>query len=154
MVQFCRESCSSRPENQVTLDHDAFQVFQIISSAAEPSFSDEENVKSVYYPEVEKLILEKVPGAHRVFIFDHTIRRTNPGAERAPVFRAHIDQTPAVAVERVGHYLPEEAEQSLSAHYRITNVWRALNELVQVTPLTFAAATSVRDEDIVGIEHR
>ncbi|PGH04876.1 hypothetical protein AJ79_06961 [Helicocarpus griseus UAMH5409] len=141
-------------ESDFTLDHDAFEALQNIPSAAEPSFTDEENIKSVYYPEVEKVILDNVPGAYRVFLFDHTIRRSTPGASRAPVIKAHVDQTPTSAAERVKYHLPEEAEQLLKGRYRIINVWRPLNGPVQATPLAFAAATSVRDEDVVGVEHR
>ena len=56
----------------------------------EHEFRDDEKVKEVYYPEVEKLLLDNVEGAKRVFIFDHTIRRSDPNAHRAPVNRAHI----------------------------------------------------------------
>jgi hypothetical protein len=36
-------------------------------------FSDPDEVKSVYYPEVERL-LKRVTGADRVLIFDHIAR--------------------------------------------------------------------------------
>ncbi|EGE79920.1 methyltransferase [Blastomyces dermatitidis ATCC 18188] len=141
-------------ESQFTLDRDAFQTIENVPSAAEPSFTDEENIKSVYYPEVEKLIFDKVPGAKRVFTFDHTIRRSHAGASRGPVLLAHVDQTPASTASRVRHHLPDEAEQLLKGRYRIINVWRPLNGPVQASPLAFAAATSVRDEDVVPVEFR
>ncbi|PGH34694.1 hypothetical protein GX50_02482 [[Emmonsia] crescens] len=141
-------------ESQFTLDHDAFQTLENIYSAAEPSFTDEENIKSVYYPEVQKLILDKAPGAKRVFIFDHTIRRSHPGAKRSPALKAHVDQTHASAESRVRYHLPEEAEQLLKGRFRIINVWRPLNGPVQASPLAFAAATSVDDEDVMPVEFR
>jgi len=103
---------------------------------------------------VEKLILEHVPGATRVLLFDHTIRRSTPGASRAPVTRVHIDQTPASAEARVRHHLPDEAEQLLRGRYRIINIWRPLNGPVVAHPLAVADSASVRDEDLVGVEHR
>ncbi|OAX84561.1 hypothetical protein ACJ72_01080 [Emergomyces africanus] len=141
-------------ESQFTLDHDAFQTLKNIHSTAEPSFTDEENIKSVYYPEVEKLILDNVPGANRVLIFDHTIRQSRPGAKRSPALKAHVDQTPASAELRVRYHLPEEAEQLIKSRYRIINVWRPLNGPVQSFPLAFATASSVRDEDVMPVEFR
>ncbi|OJD13134.1 hypothetical protein AJ78_06379 [Emergomyces pasteurianus Ep9510] len=141
-------------ESQFSLDHDAFQTLKNIQSAAEPSFTDEENIKSVYYPEVEKLILDNVPGANRVFIFDHTIRRSHPRAHRTPALKAHVDQTSASAESRVRYHLPDEAEQLVKSRYRIINVWRPLNGPVQASPLAFASAPSVHDEDVMPVEFR
>lgn len=142
-------------ESSYTLDRDAFQVLQNITSAAEPSFTDDTDIKTTYYREVEELILKHVPGAHRVLIFDHTIRRSTPHAHRQPVYRAHIDQTAASAEQRVFHHLPaREAEELVKGRYRIINVWRPLNGPVQSNPLAFASSVSVRDEDLVGVEHR
>ncbi|PGH07114.1 hypothetical protein AJ80_08052 [Polytolypa hystricis UAMH7299] len=141
-------------ETEYSLDQDAFEVLQNIPSAADPAFTDDENIQSVYYPEVEKVILENVPGAKRVFIFDHTIRRSHPGAARGPVTRTHIDQTVTSAALRVKHHLPDEAEELLKGRYRIINVWRPLNGPVQAKPLAFASSVSVRDEDLVPVEHR
>lgn len=140
-------------ESQFNLGNNAFQVATGIESA-EKDFDDDEHIKRVYYPEVEKLLLDHVPGANRVLLFDHTIRRSNPNAHRAPVTRVHIDQTPKSAEMRVRHHLPDEADQLLQGRYRIINVWRPLNGPVVASPLGFADSSSVRDEDLVGVEHR
>ncbi|EAS32449.1 methyltransferase [Coccidioides immitis RS] len=143
-------------EANFSLDRDAFQALQNVPpTKADPSFTDDANIKSVYYPEVEDLILTHVPGATRVVIFDHTIRRSNPDAPRGPVTRAHVDQTPYSAAERVKYHLPaDEAEQLLRGRYRIINVWRPLNGPVQDMPLAFASSLSVDDADLVPVEHR
>ncbi|MCJ1227689.1 hypothetical protein MMC12_004345 [Toensbergia leucococca] len=141
-------------ESSFSINTNAFQALSNISSN-EHSFSNDAAIKQTYYPEVEKLILEHVPGATRVLLFDHTIRRADPGASRAPVTRVHIDQTPAAAEARVRNHLPdEEAEQLLKGRYRIINVWRPLNGPVQSFPLGFADSTTVGDDSLVGIEHR
>lgn len=140
-------------EHIFTLDQNAFEALKDISSA-EHDFDDDAHIKKAYYPEVEKLILDNVPGANRVLLFDHTIRRANPDAKRAPVTRVHIDQTPASSEARVRHHLPDEADTLLQSRYRIINVWRPINGAVQSYPLGFADSSSVRDEDLVGIEHR
>src|SRR5271156_3083288 len=82
-------------ESEFTLDKNGFQVVK--STTAEKDFTDDEKIKKEYYKEVEDL-LKKVTGAHKVVIFDHTIRRSIPGqvdtpSQRGPVGRVHIDQT-------------------------------------------------------------
>jgi hypothetical protein len=140
-------------ESDFYLDKDAFQAIKGIPSE-EQDFLDDEHIKSTYYPEVEKLLLDNVPGAHKVTLFDHTIRRSNPNAPRAPVTRVHVDQTARSTEWRVKLHNPEEADELLKGRYRIINVWRPLNGPVQAHPLGFASAETTRDEDLVPVEHR
>ncbi|EXJ87809.1 hypothetical protein A1O1_04736 [Capronia coronata CBS 617.96] len=140
-------------ERDFNLDKDAFEAIQGVPSE-ETEFVDDEHIKKVYYPEVEKLLLDNVPGAHKVTIFDHTIRRSNPDAPRAPVTRVHVDQTGRSTEWRVKLHDPEEAEDLLKGRYRIINVWRPINGVVQAHPLGFASADTVDDEDLVPVEHR
>jgi len=140
-------------ESEFSLDKDAFQAIKGIPSQ-EKDFTDDEHIKNTYYPEIEKLILEQVPGAHKVTVFDHTIRRSNPGAPRAPVTRVHVDQTGRSTEWRVKLHDPEEADELLKGRYRIINVWRPLNGPVQAHPLGFASADTVNDSDLVPVEHR
>lgn len=140
-------------EPEFYLDKDAFQAISGISSG-EKDFTDDEHIKSVYYPEVEKLLLENVPGAHKVTLFDHTVRRTDPKASRAPVTRVHVDQTARSTEWRVRLHDPDDAEKLLQGRYRIINVWRPLNGPVQSFPLGFASADSVDDNDLIAVEHR
>jgi len=140
-------------EAEFNLDKDAFQTVSGISSE-EKEFTDDEHIKKVYYPEVEKLILEHVPGAHKVTIFDHTIRRSGPDAPRLPVTRAHVDQTSRSTEWRVKLHDPDQADELLKGRYRIINIWRPLNGPVQSHPLGFASAQTVEDEDLVPVEHR
>jgi hypothetical protein len=140
-------------EQNFTLDNNAFDTFQNIKSRlSREDFEDDDKIKRVYYPEVENLLLSNVQDAQRVLIFDHTIRR--PTGNRNPVQRVHIDQTPFSAAERVKLHLPDEAEQLLQGRYRIINVWRPLNGPVMGSPLAVADSQTVRDGDLVPIEHR
>lgn len=140
-------------ESEFDLNTHAFGTVQGVESE-EKDFNDDEHIKKVYYPEVEKLVLDNVPGANRVLLFDHTIRRSNPDAPRAPVTRVHIDQTAKSAAQRVRYHLPDEAETLLNGRYRIINVWRPLNGPVVASPLAFAASNSVPDDAVVPVEHR
>ncbi|RMD40784.1 hypothetical protein DV735_g4325, partial [Chaetothyriales sp. CBS 134920] len=142
-------------ESGFDLDKDAFQVLQKIESKM--TYKDWENdakIRSVYYPEVEKTLLDNVPGSHKVTLFDYTIRRNEPDAFRAPVHRVHVDQTARSTELRVRLHNPDEAEQLLKGRYRIINVWRPLNGPVQDNPLAFASADTVDDKDLIPIEHR
>ncbi|KAK3077087.1 hypothetical protein LTS18_011242, partial [Coniosporium uncinatum] len=124
-------------ESDFTLDNNAFATIPGVPSE-EKDFNDEAHIKQVYYPEVEKLLLENVAGAKRVLLFDHTIRRADPNAHRAPVVRVHIDQTPSSAEQRVRFHCPDEADELLKQRYRIINVWRPLNGPVVSFPLAVA----------------
>lgn len=140
-------------EQKFSLDNNAFDTIQNVPSQ-EYEFTNDEHIKKVYYPEVEKLLLDTLPGANRVILFDHTIRRSNPDAPRAPVVRVHIDQTPSSAEQRVRLHLPDEADRLLQGRYRIINVWRPLNGPVMAHPLAVADSATVRDEDLIPVEHR
>ncbi|KAB2578793.1 putative methyltransferase protein [Lasiodiplodia theobromae] len=140
-------------EQDFDLDKNSFAFIQGVESE-EKDFVDDDSIKQKYYPEVEKIILDNVPGANRVLIFDHTIRRAGPNANRAPVTRTHIDQTPVSAKMRVEYHLPDEAEKLVQGRYRIINVWRPLNGPVVAHPLAFADGSTFRDEDLVPVEHR
>ena len=140
-------------ENEFDMNVNGFTTFQGIESK-EKHFKDDESIKETYYPEVENLLLDRIPGAKRVFIFDHTVRRSDPGAKRAPVNRAHIDQTTQSAITRVHYHMGDEAEELLKGRYRLVNVWRPLNGPVVSNPLAYADSRSVPDTDIVPVEHR
>ncbi|KAL8767610.1 MAG: hypothetical protein Q9209_005940 [Squamulea sp. 1 TL-2023] len=142
-------------EATFNIDTHAIAAIQNVESdASRATFDDDEAIKRIYYPEVEKLLLKET-GAKRILLFDHTIRLATPGANRAPVNRVHIDQTTASAKQRVRFHLPSpEAEEALKGRYRIINVWRPLNPPIAAHPLAFADSTSVPDEAMVGIEHR
>ena len=76
-------------------------------------------------------------GASKIFIFDHTIRRPQPGSDakdaekalRGPVQRVHIDQSYKAGPQRVQHHLPDEAERLLKGRYQIINVWRPIKTI-------------------------
>jgi hypothetical protein len=138
-------------EHKFNLEHNAFDTHQNVKSD-ETEFKDDERIRNVYYPEVEKLLLDNILGANRIILFDHTIRR--PTGNRNPVQRVHVDQTPMSAAERVRLHAPEDAEQLLQGRYRIVNVWRPLNGPVMGFSLAVADSQSVQDEDLVPIEHR
>lgn len=141
-------------EAEYDFNINGFGVLQNVPDSAEKEFTSDESIKENYYPEVEKLLLENVPGANKVFFFDHTVRRSNPDAPRAPVTRAHIDQTKASAEKRVYYHMGEEAETLLKSRVRLINVWRPLNGPVVASPLAYADSRTVPDGQLAGVQHR
>ncbi|KAL7799686.1 hypothetical protein V8C37DRAFT_365057 [Trichoderma ceciliae] len=142
-------------ESEFTLDRDAFQLLHGLPPSAEEDFAQEASIQKKYYPEVERLLLDKIPGADRIYIFDHTIRRSGPDAPRSPVLRVHIDQTAASVEKRVRRYFPQEADDLLRRRYRIINVWRPLNRNpVEATPLAVASTSTLDEKDVIPISHR
>ncbi|KAI6378058.1 hypothetical protein MCOR25_002304 [Pyricularia grisea] len=142
-------------ESEFNLDRDAFAVVQGVPPSREVDFVDDESIKEKYYPEVEKLLLEQIPGSNRVVFFDHTVRRSSPVADRGPVLQVHIDQTAKSAAMRVHRHQPEIAEELLKGRYRIVNVWRPLNKHpIEASPLAMASSSTLEDKDVVPVEHR
>ena len=100
----------------VSLDREGFALVRQNSEVKD--FYDEDEVRSVYYPEAERLI-KAATGADRVFVFDHTVRKRVQGAAdrdgglRQPVARVHVDHTEKSGPQRVRDLIPDEAEQLL-----------------------------------------
>ena len=121
-------------------------------------FFDEDELKRVYYPEVEDLI-KKVSGAHRVDIFDHTLRSGNETEReerqiREPVLSVHNDYTEWSGPQRVRDILPDEADELLKRRFAIIQVWRAINQPILKNPLAIADARSLEMDDLIAAERR
>ncbi|KAI0799919.1 hypothetical protein GGR55DRAFT_692557 [Xylaria sp. FL0064] len=142
-------------ESEFNLDRDAFQIIQNVPESKETEFVDDASIKANYYPEVEKLLLDNIPGSNRIFLFDHTIRRADPKANRKAVQSVHIDQTAYSAEKRVRSHMGDDAEKLLQGRYRIVNVWRPLNKKpLESMPLGFASSSTLDQKDVIPVEHR
>ena len=121
-------------------------------------FFDIEELKAVYYPEVEALI-EQETGARRVLIFDHTLRSGDEDTRetckvREPVKAVHNDYTEWSGPQRVRDLLPDEAEELLTRRFAIVQVWRAINRPIQTDPLAIAHARSLQATHLITSERR
>src|ERR1043166_2519750 len=108
------------------LERDGFRFVR--QDTAMRDFLDAEEVKRVYYPEMEALIKAET-GAKRVVVFDHTLRTADDADRevhkiREPVQRAHNDYTEWSGPQRVRDLLPDEAEELLKRRFAIVQVWR------------------------------
>ena len=113
---------------------------------------DDAEVKSVYYPECERLVLA-LTGAARVHVFDHTLRTppTNARAKgvREPVHRVHNDYTEKSGPQRVRDLMGDDAEALLKNRFAIINVWRPIVGPVLDKPLGLCDAQTMAPGDIV-----
>jgi hypothetical protein len=138
--------------SSISLDREGFSLVQL--NTAVTDFYDDDEVKAVYYPEVERA-LKEATGADRVFIFDHTTRRRVSGAEddrksiRQPVARVHVDHTAKSGQQRVRDLLPDEADELLRGRVQIINLWRPIRSTLRDSPLAVCDASTVSCEDLV-----
>jgi hypothetical protein len=117
-----------------------------------------DDLKRLYYPEVERLI-GALCGARRVVVFDHTLRSGDEAEREAlllrePVLSAHNDYTEWSGPQRVRELLPEESDSLLKGRFAIIQAWRATHEPIQANPLAIADARSVAPEDYLVAERR
>jgi hypothetical protein len=138
--------------SSVSLDREGFGLVK--QNTAVKDFYDDDEVKAVYYPEVERA-LKDATGADRVFIFDHTTRRRIPGAEdnragpRQPVARVHVDHTARSGPQRVRDLLADEADELLRGRIQVINLWRPIRGPLLDSPLAVCDARTVGFDDLV-----
>ena len=117
-------------------------------------FYDEDELRAVYYPEVEALV-KRESGASRVVIFDHTLRAQDEGIRaerkvREPNRSVHNDYTEWSAPKRVRDLLPaDEADRLLEGRFAIIQVWRPTRNPVRTNPLAIADARTLRTEELI-----
>jgi hypothetical protein len=141
---------------EFALERNGFTLVE--HQTAVKDFFDPQQLKSVYYAEVEQLI-GKMSGASRVVVFDHTLRSGDEAEREAklvrePVLSAHNDYTEWSGPQRVRDLLPDEAEDILKRRFAIIQVWRAINQPIQSNPLALVDAQSVAFEDLLIAERR
>jgi len=122
-------------------------------------FYNEDELRSVYYPEMEKLVKDQ-SGASRVLIFDHTLRAEDNATReekkvREPVRRVHNDYTEWSGPQRVRDLLPpEEAEELLKHRFAVIQTWRPIRNPVKTAPLAIADSMSLATKDLIPTERR
>jgi hypothetical protein len=137
--------------DKLTLDDQGFTLTH--HETAVHNFYDADEVRRVYYPEMERLVKEKT-GASRVIIFDHNVRNgSKEGREkygvREPVKFAHNDYTLKSGPQRVRDLMGDEADELLNHRYAFINVWRPVRGPVEEQPLAVCDATSMTLKDFV-----
>jgi hypothetical protein len=121
-------------------------------------FYDENEIRRVYYPEMEALIKAE-SGASRVVVFDHTLRTADDDLReskkiREVVRRVHNDYTEWSGPQRVRDLLPDEADDLLKRRFAIIQVWRPIRHPVETYPLAICDARSLSPDNLVISERR
>jgi hypothetical protein len=137
--------------DRFVLDRDGFRFVPHPTKMRD--FYDEDEIRSVYYPEMIELIKAE-SGAKRVVVFDHTLRTADDEMREAKkirevVRRAHNDYTEWSGPQRVRDILPNEAEDLLTRRFAIVQVWRPIRYPVETFPLAICDARSVAFDDFI-----
>jgi len=140
--------------DQLSLDRQGFAF--VTRETAVRNFYDVNEVRTVYYPEVEQLVKDAT-GATRVLVFDHNVRcrpmaKSGENGAREPVKFAHNDYTLKSGVQRVRDLMGDEAEELLRYRFAEINVWRPVRGPVEESPLAVCDAQSMTLDDFVATD--
>jgi hypothetical protein len=136
---------------QLSLDKEGFELLH--HETAVTNFYDEEQIKSIYYPECER-VMKEATGAVRVVAFDHIVRNAGVSAKgndiKIPAKRVHNDYTAWSAPQRVRDLMAGEAQELLRHRFAINNLWRPIRGPVLDSPLTLCDAQSLEAENLIA----
>ncbi len=138
-----------------SLDREGFELSRHATAVSD--FLDDDEVRSIYYPEVERLVRDAT-GASQVVIFDHTVRiddvqKSLANGTRTPVRTLHNDYTLKSGPQRINDLLdPDEARRWRAHRYALVNVWRSIAGPVETTPLAIADARSIRPQSFIATD--
>lgn len=138
-----------------SLEHEGYTLRH--APSALDDFHNKEDIVQHYYPEMAQLALS-VSGASVAFVFDHLVRKRQPGAPQAfgriqghrpgAAGRVHCDFTIASAQRRLQLELGPRAGQV--RRYAILNLWRPIRHPVLDAPLAMCDARTVAANDLIA----
>ena len=142
---------------QLSLDENGFLLVRRPSVVAD--FYDEQAVRTLYFPEVERVVAE-LTGADKVVAFDHNLRNSAAppqGARgiREPVKRVHNDFTELSGPRRAAEELSArglDAAALLKRRFALVNLWRPIRGPVEDSPLAVCEAKSIAPHDLVAAD--
>ncbi len=141
--------------NRLDIDREGFALLDEPTAMAD--FFDDDEVRRVYYPEMDALV-KRLTGCAKVVVFDHTIRVDDPAVQsgrkvRGPARNMHNDFTIRSAEQRVRDLLPpEEAEARLKNRYGSINIWRPIVGPVETAPLAICEWGAIAEKDLFTAE--
>lgn len=138
---------------ELSLERNGFVLVHAPSAVA--NFYDADEVRRVYYPEIEALV-RRLLGAEKVLVFGEVARSdsTVTGDGRKPAYGAHVDYGERTvrqfAADILGH---EAAARWLERRFVLMNLWRPIRTVYR-TPLALCDASTVRESDLNDSEVR
>lgn len=145
---------------QLSADREGFEIhpFNGHAGAHFDQFDDDASVKTQFYAQVTDFV-KRHTGAHRVEVFDHTIRKRLPAdlkaqttVQRPAVMLVHSDYTVKSGPQRVRDLLPDAADGLLRRRVAFFNVWKPLYRQVEELPLAMCDARSHDPDDMLIME--
>ncbi len=137
--------------DRLSLDREGFVLLH--HQTAVTNFYDEEQIRTIYYPECER-VMKAATGAARVVAFDHIVRNAAISAKdntiKIPAKRVHNDYPAWSAPQRVRDLMGAEAEELLKHRFAINNLWRPIRGPVLDSPLTLCDAQSLEEENLIA----
>jgi len=140
-----------------TLDQAGFAL--VHHETAVTDFYDRDQLEGVYEAEARELV-QRMTGASRAVVFDHTLRTDSDEIREARQIRdavplVHNDYTERSARQRVRDLLPaSEAEALLRGRFAIINIWRSVGGVVATSPLAMCDARSISESGLIPMERR
>lgn len=143
----------ARRVSSPALDVTGFELIDAPSAVGD--FYDENEVRDVYYRELQELALQ-LTGGRKAAVFDHLLRRREEGrpalsmgrrgdgTNPAAVGRVHNDYTEASGMRRFSMVFPEERDMP---PFVILNFWRPVLHPAIDTPLAICDARSFAPAD-------
>lgn len=156
--QHCRIHDARPLASLLDLETTGFELLDAPSDVND--FYDAEQVKSLYYAELQSIVLALTGGTHAA-VFDHQVRHREEGRPThgfgrehdatypAAVGRVHNDYTEASGRRRLQRVLPE-CDQDYP--FMILNFWRPLQHPVFDTPLAVCDARSFSAQNWVSAD--
>jgi len=140
----------------LSLDREGFVLLHHRSAVKD--FYDADEIRSLHYPETERLI-QRATGSARVVAFDHIVRNAEKAAIKGsgikqPAGRVHNDYTAKSAPQRVRDLMGDEAEELLKHRYAVINAWRPIRGPLLKSPLALCDAQSLAEENLVPSDLR
>jgi len=119
-----------------SLDVHGFQYLK--ATFRDHTFVDEEDIRTIFYKEVESLLLKVIPGAKRIYILNHNVRgieSNRSSTATGPSLLAHCDKTIETSRNLLTQRLGPEAERLSRSRVRMVNFWRPILQPVACNPL-------------------
>lgn len=138
---------------EFSLDLQGFTLIEHQSAVTD--FYDEQQVRKIYYPEMEQLV-KNFTGAAKTLVFDHIVRsvpklKRGEQGVKPPATAVHNDYTLKSAPQRVRDLLPAaEAEELLKHRFAVINVWRPIRGPLQDAPVAVCDARTISLKDFVA----
>jgi hypothetical protein len=114
------------------------------------NFRDPDEVKRIYYPEIERLVRD-MTGAEKVLVFGDTVRSDDPAkppSDHEPAPNAHIDFNEKTVRRLAAGMLGADAAKYDGKRVALINLWRGI-ETVERAPLAVCDASTVKERDLV-----